>query len=96
MQWWLLMVFQNKQWVSKNKLLLRELHFLSSEKNLTICWATYNGSTLKLLCVELLEIVVSLFTDSLKATTGAHFVLKASDLIDLFLCEIGLSFQVKF
>lgn len=56
----------------------------------------YNGSTLKLLCVELLEIVVSLFTDSLKATTEAHFVLKAWDLIDLFLCEISFSFQVKF
>lgn len=38
-----------------------------------------------LCAVQLSEIVVSLLTDGLKATTQAHFLLKAPLLIDLFL-----------
>lgn len=45
---------------------------------------------MQLLCVEIVD---SLLTNSL---TEAHFMLKPQEFIDLFLCEISFSFQVKF
>lgn len=91
MQWWFLMVFQSKQWVAKNKLLLRELHFLSLWQNPADCWAMCDGSALELLCAGLSDMVVSLFADGLEVANdcGAFCT-----LADLFLQEI--SFQVKF
>lgn len=80
----------------KNELLLIELHFLSPNENLTVYGATYNGSVWKLLCVELSLILVVFFQPGWRLHMR-HVLLKSlRSLIDLFLCELSFSFQVKF